>query len=186
MYLKSLEIERFRAFRHTGVSFRYPGADGSGKLKYPNINLLLGNNGMGKSAALKAAALALMSPVISSTGYRAYSLARREVDKSPRGRRRQDARCTWQAGSRGGFRYRAGHYRCRLIRAMWPYLELQHTGDQQKRTEANREIDQLTLADVAARTAPGVSDPSMRPIEPLRANATTPRLGLDRRSSFTG
>ena len=84
MYLKSLEIERFRAFRHTGVSFRYPGADGSGKLKYPNINLLLGNNGMGKSAALKAAALALMSPVISSTGYRAYSLVRREVDKSPR------------------------------------------------------------------------------------------------------
>ena len=83
MYLKSLEIERFRAFRHTDVSFRYPAAAGSGKLKYPNINLLLGNNGMGKSAALKAAALALMSPVLASTGYRPYSLVRREVDKSP-------------------------------------------------------------------------------------------------------
>ena len=84
MYLKSLQIERFRAFRHTEVSFRFPGAAASRELKYPNINLLLGNNGMGKSAALKAAALALMSPVISSTGYRAYSLVRREVDKSPR------------------------------------------------------------------------------------------------------
>lgn len=83
MYLKSLEIERFRAFRHTDVSFRYPGAAASGELKYPNINLLLGNNGMGKSAALKAGALALMSPVLASTGYRPYSLVRREVDKSP-------------------------------------------------------------------------------------------------------
>ena len=42
MYLKSLQIERFRAFRHTDVSFRYPGAAAPGKLKYANINLSWG------------------------------------------------------------------------------------------------------------------------------------------------
>ena len=34
--------------------------------------------------------------------------------------------------------------RCNLITAMWPYLELQRTGDQQERNGANDEIDWLT------------------------------------------
>ena len=34
--------------------------------------------------------------------------------------------------------------RCNLITAMWPYLELQRTGDQQERHEAAREIARLT------------------------------------------
>lgn len=84
MYLKSLEIRRFRAFRQTDIRFQYPGAAAASALRYPNVNLLLGNNGMGKSAALKAAALELMSPVMSSTGYRPYSLVRREADQSPK------------------------------------------------------------------------------------------------------
>ena len=82
MYLKSLKIERFRAFRHSEIRLHYPGAAASERHKYPNVNVLLGNNGMGKSAALKAAAIALMSPIIGSTGYRPFLLVRREAGRT--------------------------------------------------------------------------------------------------------
>ena len=81
MYLKSLKIERFRAFRRSEIRLHYPGAAASERHRYPNVNVLLGNNGMGKSAALKAAAIALMSPIIGSTGYRPFLLVRREAGR---------------------------------------------------------------------------------------------------------
>ncbi len=79
MYLRSLDIRNFRTFRHSKVAFPYPGRSGPSQL--PNVALLLGNNGMGKSSALQAIALALMTPVIESTGYRPYSIVRRMSDE---------------------------------------------------------------------------------------------------------
>lgn len=84
MYLKRLRIENFRSFKLARADFAYPGREpaDSPPLRerlYPNLNLIIGNNGVGKSATLKAIALALMSPVIQSTGYRPYSIVRRTV-----------------------------------------------------------------------------------------------------------
>ncbi len=86
MYLSSLEIRNFRTFRLSKASFPYPGKQ-EGGLQLPNVTLLLGNNGMGKSSALKAIALALMTPVIESTGYRPYSIVRRMVRDKQAGER---------------------------------------------------------------------------------------------------
>ena len=81
MYIDRIAIRNFRTFRETEASFQFPEREGGGRpLDYPNVNLLLGNNGMGKSAALKAVALALMTPVIESTGYRPYSIVRRDPE----------------------------------------------------------------------------------------------------------
>src|SRR4051794_20959561 len=44
-----------------------------------NVNVLLGNNGAGKSSVLRAIALAALSPVIVESGYVPYRLVRRPV-----------------------------------------------------------------------------------------------------------
>jgi len=80
MYLKSLEIANMRCFRQTGAHFLYPESDPP--VRYPNINVLLGNNGMGKTATLKAVALAILSPIMSgSSGYVPYYIVRREGEE---------------------------------------------------------------------------------------------------------
>ena len=44
----------------------------------PNVNLLLGNNGLGKTTLLKAVALAALGPAVRSSGIYASRLVRRE------------------------------------------------------------------------------------------------------------
>ena len=68
MYIRSLRISNLRSFRSAELTFQYPGRD-DGSRTVPNVNLLLGNNGAGKSSILRAIALAAIGRVMSSSGF---------------------------------------------------------------------------------------------------------------------
>jgi hypothetical protein len=85
MYVESIRIENFRTYRHTEIALLHPDRT-SAELKksfalnvlYPNVNVVLGNNGMGKSAFLKAIALGCLGPTVRDSGIFPYRFVRRE------------------------------------------------------------------------------------------------------------
>jgi energy-coupling factor transporter ATP-binding protein EcfA2 len=96
MYIRSIELQDLKAFSRAKLEFLYPGRSlekepfddlarqGLVDPRYRNVNVVLGNNGSGKSTVLDAIALALMSP-IPQNGFRPNALIRR----SNRGRLNQ-------------------------------------------------------------------------------------------------
>lgn len=82
MYLRTLELRNLRCFESASLQFQFPGR--KAKVGEPpvatldNVNLILGNNGAGKSTILKGAALALLAPALQNSGFFAYSLVRRD------------------------------------------------------------------------------------------------------------
>jgi len=82
MFIDSIHLENFRTFRSTKIDFVHPDQDfdilGLPKPRLPNINLLLGNNGWGKTTLLKAIALAALGPAVRSSGIFPNRLVRRE------------------------------------------------------------------------------------------------------------
>jgi predicted ATPase len=82
MYIQSLSIQNLRCFREARLQLRYPGELNPPETSFPNVNLLLGNNGAGKTTVLKSAALGVLASVISKSGFVPYHLVRRGTDKA--------------------------------------------------------------------------------------------------------
>jgi predicted ATP-binding protein involved in virulence len=60
-----------------------PRAEG---VRFPNVNVVLGANGVGKTTLLKAAALAALNPILGQqTGFRSYQLVRNSAQDQKRG-----------------------------------------------------------------------------------------------------
>ncbi|MEL7360135.1 MAG: AAA family ATPase [Cyanobacteria bacterium J06560_6] len=90
MYINSISLQSFRTFRKSDINFVHPDCNFESlqmpKPKFPNVNLVLGINGLGKTTLLKAIALAALGPSVGDSGIFPYHLIRREptiYTKSP-------------------------------------------------------------------------------------------------------
>jgi energy-coupling factor transporter ATP-binding protein EcfA2 len=61
VYVERLLLEEFRAIRSSTIRLTHPAAAGADRLEFPNINLMIGGNGGGKSTVLKAIAAATLA-----------------------------------------------------------------------------------------------------------------------------
>lgn len=81
MYVQKVSISQLRSFRKAEIDFCHPGVGDEPEI--PNVTLLLGDNGAGKTSILRAVALAALAPVIGSSGFRPYKLVRSTHDEAP-------------------------------------------------------------------------------------------------------
>jgi hypothetical protein len=77
LYVRSLRIENLRCFENAELDLQFPGREQPAPPELPNVNLLLGNNGAGKTTVLKAVALGVLGQVLPFSGLVLYSLVRR-------------------------------------------------------------------------------------------------------------
>lgn len=81
MYIKQLKIENLRSLESVTLALNAPGTP---QLSLPNVNVMLGGNGLGKTSVLRAAALAALGPLMSSSsGFVPESLIRRPPGAKP-------------------------------------------------------------------------------------------------------
>ncbi len=79
MFIESIELNNFCCFETAKIACCFSGKRSSSKEpRLPNVNLILGDNGSGKSAVLRGLALAVLGSVLQSGGYRPYMLVRRK------------------------------------------------------------------------------------------------------------
>jgi hypothetical protein len=82
MYVRTLSIQNLRCFERVKLELSHPGRERPGRADtirhLPNVTLLLGDNGAGKTTVLRAIALGALAPVLAmSSGYVPFSLVRR-------------------------------------------------------------------------------------------------------------
>jgi len=82
LYVQQIDIQNLRVFEAASLRLQYPGRPDAGPLHQPNINLLLGNNGAGKTTVLKALALSTLAPVIDKSGFLPYHLIRSQQERA--------------------------------------------------------------------------------------------------------
>src|SRR4028119_2278719 len=82
MYVRSLHIENLRCFVDVKLDFQFPGREQEDALDLPNVNLLLGINGAGKTTVLKAVALGVLGDILSYSGFVPYELVRRNLGEA--------------------------------------------------------------------------------------------------------
>ncbi len=82
MYVDEVKLTNLRCF--SCAAFKLSNVDSTIEYTspYPNINLILGNNGMGKSTVLRGIALGVLSSIIQNSGFHPYSLVRRVGTKT--------------------------------------------------------------------------------------------------------
>jgi DNA polymerase III delta prime subunit len=77
MYVSRIDIRNMRCFAHASVDLAYPGVTPKPAHGPPNVTLLLGENGTGKTTVLKAIAHAVLGEALRDSSYSPYSLVRR-------------------------------------------------------------------------------------------------------------
>ena len=83
MYVEHLRLNDFRSFREGSLTLNIPTKRSRANL-LSNVNIILGNNGDGKSSILRAVALACLGPSLRETGFVPYRLVRRPRARSAR------------------------------------------------------------------------------------------------------
>ncbi len=83
MYVRSVLIENLRCIAKANLGLRFPTGSAEDPSLLPNVSLLLGDNGSGKSTVLRAVALAVLAPILKDSGFVPYNLVRRGSRAAP-------------------------------------------------------------------------------------------------------